>query len=1788
MTRQPLDTARMDAAARRPGYRPLAIALLPIALALSFVTARAQMAPGATRPRVVSTPTEVPLEGGGVALSRPEPWSPRTVRRTNRLDDLASINGTCPCTIFQPSDVPGNPLENDGQSIELGMKFRSSASGYVKGLRFYKGAGNAGPHVGHLWSSAGTMLVEATFTNETASGWQEVDLPSAIPIAANQTYIVSYHTPGSYAADEGYFTSAVVNGSLQGLADGTDGPNGVYVYSGSAAFPTSSFNQSNYWVDIVFDTQSGPDTTPPQVSLVDPANGTAGAQPSVIVSATFNEPLNPSTVTSGTFQLLGPGASVVPATVTYNAATHVATLDPNASLAGSTTYTARLIGGTSGTRITDLAGNALASTYSWSFTTAFPPDQGPGGPILVISTSSNPFSRYPVELLRAEGLNEFTAMDLASVTPAILSQYDVVVLGQTAVSGANVTALTNWVNAGGTLIAFRPDKQLAGLMGLSDAASTASNGYLQVNTATGAGVGIVGQTMQFHGTADLYNLAGATSVATLYLDATTPTTNPAVSQRSVGPNGGRAVAFTFDLARSVIYTRQGNPAWAGQKRDGQIQPNRSDDMFFGNAASDPQPDWCDFNKIAIPQADEQQRLLANLILQGNLHRKPLPRFWYLPRGLKAAVVMTGDDHANGGTIGRFNQYLNDSPSNSAQAVADWTAVRATSYVYNGEPMSDAQASAFEAQGFEVSLHLNTGCANWTPSLLESDFQSQLATFAAQFPSVSTPTTHRTHCIAWSDWATQPKTELAHGIRLDCNYYYWPDVWIQNRPGLFTGSGIPMRFADLDGSLIDCYQVTTQMPDESGETFPSFIDSLLTRALDTRGYYGVFCANMHTDNASSPGSDAIVASAQSRQVPVVSSRQMLQWLDGRGSSSFGAMVWSAGALSFNVSVGEGARNLQGMVPLQSPAGTLTSLTGPGGPIAFTVQTIKGMDYAFFPATAGAYVASYVVDTTPPQISGIVATPHADGTATIQWNTDELADSRVDYGTSAGSLNQNVSDGTAVTSHSMTISGLASGITIYYRVTSKDRSNNSSTSPNPPASPLSFQTPSSACPADRTAGDFGAGTTGTNTIITQVGDGEVVLTPAIDAEFSGTAVPGTWQALPWGSGSTIAVGGGLLTLNNARAATNAAFGPGSSVEFVATFGAEHFQHVGFVTDMSFDAPWAIFSTATAANGVYARTDDGTSILLPGSLLGSPHRYRIDWQASSFVYSVDGTVVATIPHAVASNMLALASDIDAAATTLTLDWLRVTPYATSGSFVSRVFDGGGATSWGAASWTAATPTGTALALLARQGNTPTPDGTWTAFTAIPGSGSTVGGSSRYIQYRADLSTTNSAQTPSLQDMSIACVTCGDPTPPVAITNLSITRATTGAHDGQTPLLVAFTKPANAATVQVYRAPFGGYPRYDEAGGSTPSTPAYPPGAPWVLTPVTAPGQTDDPPSRDVWHYVVFSTNTCGISSAASNRPAGIPNYYLGDVTDGIGPCRGDGLVNTLDLSLLGAHYGQTLTGTEPWACLDMGPTVDGSPDTRPVTDGAIEFEDLIILAMSLSDAAPPTASLHLMGADHDRLTVTAPAHVEAGDQFTATLQMSGTGAVRGLSAQLVWDPAIVTPQSAVAGAMLSAAGGMMYSPKPGRVDAVTTGSRFGGLTGDGVVATVTFRANASGNPAIAFGRVDARDGRNQPVDMGQGLGTSTRPATTAFGPIVPNPVSDQAMMSFTLSTDGPVELSLYSVDGRRVANLIHETRAAGVYHVPWDGRSVTGGRLPQGLYYARLVTPQGRFTRSVIVVR
>lgn len=162
----------------------------------------------------------------------------------------------------------------DSHSLEVGVKFRSSAAGRATAIRFYKNARNTGAHQGHLWSSTGALLASVDFAGETASGWQQAALSTPVTIQPNTTYVVSFHTTTGYMDSVDFFTNAGYgSGPLRALRSGEDGKNGVYVYSSGAAFPNQSIEDPNYWADVVVTlTGSAPTATPASVTVAEDAS----------------------------------------------------------------------------------------------------------------------------------------------------------------------------------------------------------------------------------------------------------------------------------------------------------------------------------------------------------------------------------------------------------------------------------------------------------------------------------------------------------------------------------------------------------------------------------------------------------------------------------------------------------------------------------------------------------------------------------------------------------------------------------------------------------------------------------------------------------------------------------------------------------------------------------------------------------------------------------------------------------------------------------------------------------------------------------------------------------------------------------------------------------------------------------------------------------------------------------------------------------------------------------------------------------------------------------------------------------------------------------------------------------------------------------------------------------------------------------------------------------------------------------------------------------------------------
>jgi hypothetical protein len=239
-------------------------------------------------------------------------WQPSAVGsftlRSRAVDDSGNLENVsssasvvtvnppdCPCSDWSSATKPTQVDSGDPSAGEFGVRFRADFDGYITGIRFYKASTNTGTHIGHLWTNSGTLLATATFSNETASGWQKVNFSSPVSINANTTYIASYFAPfGHYSDTVSYFAISGADAPpLHFLRDGADGPNGVYSYSSSGAFPSSTFHSGNYWVDVEYVPASSMPGAPPAL-LLNPSSLSfvglvPGAAPPTQTIAVYNQ-----------------------------------------------------------------------------------------------------------------------------------------------------------------------------------------------------------------------------------------------------------------------------------------------------------------------------------------------------------------------------------------------------------------------------------------------------------------------------------------------------------------------------------------------------------------------------------------------------------------------------------------------------------------------------------------------------------------------------------------------------------------------------------------------------------------------------------------------------------------------------------------------------------------------------------------------------------------------------------------------------------------------------------------------------------------------------------------------------------------------------------------------------------------------------------------------------------------------------------------------------------------------------------------------------------------------------------------------------------------------------------------------------------------------------------------------------------------------------------------------------------------------------------------------------------
>ena len=582
-------------------------------------------------------------------------------------------------------------------------------------------------------------------------------------------------------------------------------------------------------------------------------------------------------------------------------------------------------------------------------------------PILLVvnDVAITSLGRYVGESLRAEGLNAYDIAQLKTITADDLNNHRLVILPQVPLTAAQAALLSGYVNGGGRLLALRPEAQIAPLFGLMPAGGVETDGYLKIDGSQPAGRGLPIGTLQIHGQADRYTLNGATMVATLYRDATTATENPAV----VIAGEGRTAAFTYDLAKNIALTRQGNPANADVDVDGD-GTFRTIDLFQSKNGAP----WVDRDKIAIPQADVQQRLFVRLVQQLLDGVTPLPQLWYFPGTAKTMLIPTGDAHAN--PVDYYRKEIDSVKAHGGTM---------TFFLSQAGDPPDATLQQWIKEGFSFGIHPYANKPDPNPSVNIASLNQGYDIFAQWFTAAfsSPPSrTVRAHQLAWKGWTDAADIAVAHGIALDADFYHW-GPWIK-RPdgtwprGYITGSGQPMKFVRADGTILPLYQQLTELADEhlvagipSGEKDENLTAAQAITAsqqlidASLAGDYAALMTQFHVDTYGfgdpQVWAEGTLDYARAKVVPIWNADQWLRFTEIRHDAQFQDVAWdqASGQLSFTLSTTATSDMLSVLLPPTFAARKLESVQVDGAAAEPTDFAVAGRMLALISVKAGTH-------------------------------------------------------------------------------------------------------------------------------------------------------------------------------------------------------------------------------------------------------------------------------------------------------------------------------------------------------------------------------------------------------------------------------------------------------------------------------------------------------------------------------------------------------------------------------------------------------------------------------------------------------------------------------------------------------------------------------------------------------------------------------------------------------------------------------------------------------------------
>lgn len=612
-------------------------------------------------------------------------------------------------------------------------------------------------------------------------------------------------------------------------------------------------------------------------------------------------------------------------------------------------------------------------------------------PLLVVTGDNpdNPFGSYLTEILLAEGINYFHVSPYTQLNLESLRKYVLILLTDCAPTVEFTATLEEYVVNGGNLVAMHPGEALASLCGVKWQGNGMENGYLMPGHSQPLISGASAEPLQFFGLAGKYTLDGAIQVAGLTASLYDAAPLPAVTYFRVGE--GQVSLWAFDLARSVVLARQGNPAWVNQERDDR-EGLRAQDMFVG---------WIDLDRVAIPQVDELMRLLSRLMAGLLTDQLPILRLWYFPAQTPSMLIATGDAHENPANLtdqllrrvesfdGSMSVYYTPPLSTndlrrSYRRLKTWLrdlpgvgpALNGLSSLPTPNDVAD-----WRARGHEFGLH------PYVESGLEHGWQQYWIEFTSLGYAPVSPTA-RTHRILWTGWVETARVQAQYGIRMNMDYYHYGPAFQQEDGewvyGHFNGSGLPMKFMDENGQVFNIYQQNTQLVDEhlirmpwgmggsnvGGEEAARIAGELLQQAVNQ--YPAAFTAQFHFDPFALGGDIAVEAEkflvgtlehANSLQIPIWNAEKWLVFNENRSQVSLTKFTWNqeANQLAIQVISPEYKQaQFELLIPAEFSDSRLAEIKVGGIVANSTIRKLFGMNYAGIRLPAGTHdlVLTYV--------------------------------------------------------------------------------------------------------------------------------------------------------------------------------------------------------------------------------------------------------------------------------------------------------------------------------------------------------------------------------------------------------------------------------------------------------------------------------------------------------------------------------------------------------------------------------------------------------------------------------------------------------------------------------------------------------------------------------------------------------------------------------------------------------------------------------------------------------------